>query len=200
MSSVCRDINELTAVAQTACRLFLNECKKAGLNIFITETYRSQERQNELYEQGRTKLWDSNGNRLKIVTWTKNSRHTSRRAWDIACKGKDLYNMTTLRKCGSIAAKLGILWGGTWKNSPDYPHFEVSADWKPPVKEEEEMTQTQFNAMMDNYLAERAKEPCSKWAKDEINKAKELGITDGTEPKSFATREQVAAMIVRALK
>lgn len=196
----CRDINELTAAAQAACRLFLNECKKSGLDIFITETYRSQERQNELYEQGRTKLWDSNGKRLNVVTWTKHSRHTSRRAWDIACKGKDLYNMSVLRKCGEIAAKLGITWGGTWESSPDYPHFEVSQNWKAPVKEVEEMTQAEFNKMMDNYLAERSKKACSNWAKSEVEKAKELGITDGTQPQSFATREQVTAMIVRALK
>lgn len=149
MSATCRDINELTAVAQTACRLFLNECKKSGLNIFITETYRSQERQNELYEQGRTKLWDSNGKRLKIVTWTKHSRHTSRRAWDIACKGKDLYNMSVLRKCGEIAAKLGITWGGTWDKSPDYPHFEISENWKPPKEEEVQIMEKRYNNIND---------------------------------------------------
>lgn len=141
----CRDINELTAVAQAACRLFLNECKKSGLNIFITETYRSQERQNELYEQGRTKLWDSNGKRLNVVTWTKHSRHTSRRAWDIACKGKDLYNMSVLRRCGEIAAKLGITWGGTWESSPDYPHFEVSENWKAPKTEEVKKMEKRYN-------------------------------------------------------
>lgn len=145
MSATCRDINELTAIAQTACRLFLNECKKSGLNIFITETYRSQERQNELYEQGRTKLWDSNGKRLNVVTWTKHSRHTSRRAWDIACKGKDLYNMSVLRKCGEIAAKLGITWGGTWDKSPDYPHFEVSENWKAPKAEEVKKMEKRYN-------------------------------------------------------
>ena len=65
---------------------------------------------------------------------------------------------------------------------------------------EEEMTQAEFNKMMDNYLAERSKKACSNWAKSEVEKAKELGITDGTQPQSFATREQVTAMIVRALK
>lgn len=65
--------------------------------------------------------------------------------------------MSTLRKCGAIAAKLGITWGGTWESSPDYPHFEVSENWKAPVKEVEEMTQAEFNKMMDNYLTERSK-------------------------------------------
>ena len=50
VTSTCRDINELLPIAQKACKLFLCECKKAGVDIFITETYRSQERQNYLYE------------------------------------------------------------------------------------------------------------------------------------------------------
>ena len=82
VTKTIRDIGELKAVAQTACKLFLDECKKAGLDIFITETYRSQARQNYLYEQGRTRPGDK-------ITWTKNSRHTSRLAWDIAHNTKN---------------------------------------------------------------------------------------------------------------
>ena len=52
MSTTVRDIGELLPVAQTACRLFLEKCQEAGLDVFVTETYRSQARQNELYEQG----------------------------------------------------------------------------------------------------------------------------------------------------
>ena len=40
----------------------------------------------------------------------------------------------------------------------------------------------------------------SKWAEDEFNEAKKLGITDGTNPKMFATREEVAIMVKRAVK
>lgn len=70
------------------------------------------------------------------------------------------------------------------------------------VREEmdgEEMTQEQFNKMMDNYLAERNKLPASGWAKKEFEKAVEAGIVDGTMPQAFATREQVAAMIGRCV-
>ena len=52
VTTVCKDISELTAPAQKACRLFLSECERRGLKVRITETYRSQERQNYLYEQG----------------------------------------------------------------------------------------------------------------------------------------------------
>lgn len=133
----CRDINELTPTAQAACKLFLKKCKEQGVNIFIVETYRSQARQNELYEQGRTKLWDKDGKPLKIVTWTRNSRHTSRRAWDIACKGKELYNIAILNKAGKIAKFLGIIWGGEWE-TPDKVHFEIAQNWKEPEVEEVE--------------------------------------------------------------
>lgn len=127
ITTTCRDIDELKSVAQQACKLFLQECKKAELDIFLTETYRSQARQNYLYEQGRTRP----GNK---VTWTRNSRHTSRLAWDIAVNPpKDLYDSSVLKKAGNIAKQLGITWGGSWTASPDMPHFEVKANWKAPV-------------------------------------------------------------------
>ena len=189
MSNTCRDINELKPTAQKACRLFLKKCKEAGLNIFLTETYRSQARQNQLYAQGRTEPG-------KIVTWTLNSRHTSRRAWDIAVIGKDLYDMAVIRQAGAIGQSLGITWGGEW-STPDYAHFEITEDWTAP-EEVEEVTQEQFNQMMEVYLAERNKKSASDWAKTEIEKGISEGITDGTMPQGFATREQVIAMILRS--
>ena len=185
----CRDINELTPLAQRACRLFMETCRAEGLDIFITETYRSQKRQNELWEQGRNKPG-------KIVTWTMHSRHTDRRAWDIACNGSNLYDRAVLKKAGRIAENLSITWGGTW-TTPDMPHFEITDNWKAP-KEDEEMTQEQFNKFMDNWLAERRNLPVSDWAKEEMEQAKAEGITDGAAPQAFATREQVAAMILRS--
>ena len=50
-----RDISALTKTAQTAFRMFKERCQENGLDFIVTETYRSQERQNYLYEQGRTR-------------------------------------------------------------------------------------------------------------------------------------------------
>jgi len=120
-----RDLDELKPVSKLACSTFLEECKKAGIDIFITETYRSQARQNFLYEQGRTREG-------KKVTWTRNSRHTSRLAWDIAHNSKEPYkDVSVFKKAGQVAKRLGITWGGDWK-TPDMPHFEVTATWKLP--------------------------------------------------------------------
>lgn len=127
VTTTSRDLAELLSAAQTACRLLFQECYKAGItNIFITETYRSQERQNYLYAQGRTRPG-------QIVTWTLNSKHKSRLAWDIAVGPPQLlYDVTTLNRVGAIARKLGITWGGDWVGSIDRPHFEVKASWRIP--------------------------------------------------------------------
>ncbi|WP_312507390.1 M15 family metallopeptidase [Lysinibacillus sp.] len=124
VTTTCRDISELLPAAQTACGLLFQECFKAGIkNIFITETYRSQERQKYLYEQGRTRP----GN---IVTWTLDSNHKSRLAWDIAVgPPQSLYDVAILNRVGDIARKLGITWGGVWSAQIDRPHFEVKPTW-----------------------------------------------------------------------
>ncbi|KYG90890.1 peptidoglycan L-alanyl-D-glutamate endopeptidase [[Bacillus] sp. KCTC 13219] len=132
VTTTCRDLSELLPVAQTACRLLFQECFKAGVrNIFITETYRSQERQNYLYAQGRTRPGH-------IVTWTLKSNHSSRLAWDIAVGPPNvLYDVGVLNKVGAIAQKLGITWGGqkSWVDAgkTDRPHFEVPSTWKMPA-------------------------------------------------------------------
>ena len=157
MSTTVRDIGELLPVAQTACRLFLEKCQEAGLDVFVTETYRSQARQNELYEQGRTKPG-------QIVTWTKNSRHTSRLAWDIAVNPpKALYDIPTLEAAGDVAARLGITWGGTW-STPDRPHFEVTADWTAP--EEEKEAETMYYQTVDSL---------PEWGRETIQKLVDAG-------------------------
>lgn len=136
VTQTCRDVSQLSPQAQTAIRAFFYECSRQGINVFVTETYRSQARQNYLYEQGRTRLYDATGKKLKVVTWTKSSRHTSRLAWDIAhvtTNPEDLYNIGVLTKAGAIARKLGITWGGDWKSNIDRPHFEVTSGWRLPA-------------------------------------------------------------------
>lgn len=145
VTTACRDISELTPTAQKACNLFMAECKKQGLNVLITETYRSQGRQNYLYEQGRTRP----GN---IVTWTKNSRHTSRRAWDICknVKGGEYSDKSFFIKCGQVAKDLEIMWGGDW-SIPDTPHFEISENWSY-KGDDEDMTEEErkkFNRLVE---------------------------------------------------
>lgn len=139
VTKTCRDIAELNSLAQTACNLFLAECKRQGVNVFITETYRSQARQDYLYEQGRTR----SGN---VVTWTRTSNHKNRMAWDIAVSPPNaLYDKNIINRAGVIAGRLGIEWGGTWKTS-DTPHFQIGTSWnKPIIKEQYKAIKTKIN-------------------------------------------------------
>ena len=68
-----------------------------------------------------------------------------------------------------------------------------------PAYEEDTMTQEQFDQMMDNWLARRAQEPASDWAKPYIEEAIEAGAmaeVNGTieRPQSFVTRQELATV------
>lgn len=189
--TACRDISELCPTAQKACRLFLEKCEEKGLKVLITETYRSQERQNYLYEQGRTRSG-------KIVTWTKSSRHTSRRAWDICKnkKGEEYSDSNFFKECGKIANELGITWGGTWKQA-DTPHFEIDKNWS--YKEENTTENEELKQEIENLkvsidkLGDRitrlenpmiydyVDENMPSWARNTVTKLTEDGVLKGNE-------------------
>lgn len=150
-----RDIKSLQPIAQQAAKLFLNECKKQGIDIFVTEYHRSQERQNYLYEQGRSRPG-------QIVTWTRNSNHTSGYAWDIAVSPpRDLYDFNIIAKAGKVAKGLGIEWGGNWPDTRDTPHFQVDKNWKTPkaVDEEYKRAVTKLSQELDINMAAWYPEP-----------------------------------------
>ena len=110
-----RDLSLLSPEFRKKVNLWLKECDD---KIFVTEWYRSQERQEYLYEQWRTRPW-------QIVTWTKNSTHTTWNAVDIAFKWDVLYpeEFELWRNIADIAKKFGIVWGFDLWNT-DKPHFQ----------------------------------------------------------------------------
>lgn len=60
------------------------------------------------------------------------------------------------------------------------------------------MDQDKFDAMMDTYLAKRAKLPVDEWATEVWAAAYEAGVVNGTAPKGLVTRQEVIAMIARS--
>lgn len=173
------DLNELHPLVKEQAILLMDKCKQQGLNAKIIETYRSQERQNYLYEQGRSRPG-------QIVTWTKSSNHTARKAFDVIQNVKgDEYNSAFLTKVGKLAKEFGLDWGGTW-STPDKPHFEnqklnpIPEVSKPVEKPKEQVV--------------------SEWAKVSWNECKELGFLDGTRPLDNVTREELACVICRVIK
>ena len=72
-------------------------------------------------------------------------------------------------------------------------------------EEEEEMTQEQFNQMMDNYLAQLSELEPSAWSKEARDYCEKNGIINGNEKgfkmyKSFLTREQMAQIVYNMSK
>lgn len=209
-----RDTKLLHPELQEICAAFVAECRKHGLAVGISETWRSKAEQDALYAQGRTRPGS-------IVT---NARYPySPHCWGVAFDiyrndGKGAYNDSDgwFAKCGQIGKSLGLFWGGDFRSFVDKPHFEMPsylpqnscktliAKYGTPEKFkatwEDEMTQEQFNKMMDTYLQGLSKKSASAWAVKELNDAKQKGITDGARPQAFATREEVVAMITRAVK
>lgn len=195
MSSIIKDISALTPTAQTAARAFLKLCGERGLKVRITETYRSQERQNELYAQGRTKSG-------QIVTWTKNSRHTSRRAWDICqnIKGKEYSDTAFFKSCGAAAKELGITWGGEWK-TPDMPHFEVTESWAIPVSFKEELIMEELKKRIAELEARLPKrytytQDVPDWGRATVQKLMDRGLFHGAAADDLNLSEDLLRMMV----
>ena len=87
-----------------------------------------------------------------------------------------------------------------WLQFPFLGYRELTPGENPAwEKEKKSVTQKDFDAMMENWLARRAALPSSAWdSSGELEAARAAGITDGTNPQSFATREQAALMALRA--
>lgn len=207
-----RDISLLHPELRDICREFLAACKAQGLIVGVSQTYRTRSEQEALYAQGRTAPGS-------VVTNAKYplSPHNWGLAFDIYRRdGKGAYNNDDgwFERCGVIGKRLGLTWGGDFKSFKDRPHFELKkylpeasvATVRRHYGSPEEfiktwrdnVTQKEFDTMMENYLKRREGLKADKWAEEELGKAVEAGITDGTSPKAFATRQEVAAMIIRA--
>ena len=91
---------------------------------FLTQTYRSFDVQNSLYDQGRSTPG-------KIVTKAKGGQslhnYYPAHAFDMAFKiGDQVYwGKRDFFMFAEIIKPMGVEWGGDWIGFKDYPHFEV---------------------------------------------------------------------------
>ncbi|MFD1361199.1 M15 family metallopeptidase [Lentibacillus salinarum] len=103
-----------------------------NIDIVITETTRSNEKQDELYKQGRTK----DGS---IVTYAQGGEsyhnyglavdyalrnHNGDVSWDIHYDGNN-NGESDWFEVADMAKELGFEWGGDWSNFKDYPHLQM---------------------------------------------------------------------------
>lgn len=119
-----RDLNDLHPHVKALCERFVAECKKVGIEVIITSTYRDMESQAALYAQGRTVAG-------KKVTNAKagQSFHNYRLAFDFCpiINGKAMWDDVGLfLKCGQIAESVGLEWAGRWKSFKELAHCQAT--------------------------------------------------------------------------
>lgn len=119
-----KDITKLNPVFRLLVETLITRCQFGQWKAFVTEGYRSPERQNWLYQQGRTRPGS-------IVTYAKagESDHNYGLAVDIAFKnwyGKVSYDPGLFSQAATIAKDLGLSWGGDWSKFQDMPHFYIT--------------------------------------------------------------------------
>jgi peptidoglycan L-alanyl-D-glutamate endopeptidase CwlK len=119
-----RNIDDLLPEVKEMVKAFIALCDKNGIDIIITSTYRDNESQTALYNQGRT-------TKGAKVTNAKagESYHNYRCAVDFApvVNGKINWNDTaTFTKCGKFAEQCGLEWAGRWKSFPELAHVQYT--------------------------------------------------------------------------
>lgn len=119
---------------------WIAEVNKTAAAIFITETWRSEERQKELIAAG--------------LSQVKRSNHQDGLAVDIAFTGTELYpaDQKKWRAVADIAKKYGIDWGfDLWKW--DKPHFQDNGKSLAPLIDPT-MKKTKYTDIMTQALKE----------------------------------------------
>lgn len=95
-----------------------------GVELVVTQTYRTPEEQAGLYAKGRTEPGPIVTHAPPGYSW-----HEFRRAFDVAIQHfpgdmtkADLYD-GPWENVGALGESVGLEWGGRWKR-PDRPHFQ----------------------------------------------------------------------------
>ena len=74
---------------------------------------------------------------------------------------------------------------------------DIAAAVNKRLEEREEVTQEQFNAMMEVYLTQQREKETSSWSKEAWEKAAGSGVFDGTAPQAPLSREQASLVLDR---
>lgn len=76
-------------------------------------------------------------------------------------------------------------------------HGDIAESVNKRLEDAEEVTQEQFNSMMETYLTQQREKETSTWAAASWERAKEAGVFDGTAPQAQLSREQAALVLDR---
>lgn len=97
--------------------------QETGKTVTVNETFRTQDRQNMLYAQGRQTPGD-------VVTWTQNSKHTQGRAVDVMIEGGNAQLYQTLQRIANEEGlhTLGAIDPGHLELQGNGPRLSIDAN------------------------------------------------------------------------
>lgn len=131
-----RKITDLDLQLQKLACDHVHNCKQLGIDLLITCTWRSNEEQTKLFNQGRS-------TKGAIVTWAEAGQSLHNRtingkpaslAYDVVpmVNGKPYWSLDTIgfnmwHIIGAEGEKLGLEWAGRWRaGKKEYPHFQLT--------------------------------------------------------------------------
>ena len=130
-----RSIDDLHPYVAMLCRDWIAACKRAGITVLITSTYRDNAQQDAIYAVGRTV---KGANAIPVVRpmgrTVTNARggwsvHNYRLAWDFipTIGGKPQWNdLNMISDCGKIGELQGLEWAGRWVKFKELLHMQYT--------------------------------------------------------------------------
>lgn len=117
--------NNLHPILRSKVSSLLERAHAQGLDVMVSEGYRSIDRQNRLYSSGKMVTRAAGGS----------SFHNYGLAVDFVFRdqqGQPTWDAPehAWRHLGAIGKDLGLRWGGDFKSLKDFGHFELSAGFK----------------------------------------------------------------------
>lgn len=135
--SANRDMFLLQSEFKFLITKLIRDLHEDGCKLHVFEGRRSFKRQQYLYEQGRTRLYDYKGNKLKVVTRAPPglSMHQYGLAVDLAFHDPNYFGVHwtwdgDYSALGEVIKKYPLLeWAGDWKHFKELPHVQLKTDY-----------------------------------------------------------------------
>lgn len=131
---VCSLCNAKLVQAHSVLRDFFNALKKSEGSVHISWAWRNEEMQNKFFEEGKSRVkWPNS----KHNSTTADGRPCSRAIdlFQIDADGLARFSGPFYEKIANFAhlEKFPIVWGGSWAQFKDRPHFQLSESVPQPV-------------------------------------------------------------------
>ena len=202
-TKVITDMGYLHPVVQELCNKLLQKCVEEGLNVGLFETYRCNERQAYLYEQGSTTIKSTGAHGFCVAFDIVAKDEKGNWTWDTS--NKTILN--TYKRVGAIGKSLGLEWGGEWTKLVDLPHFQYLGgisltkyrngtrpnwwnNWVIGTLDPIDSVNPEKTEKIEEVINNNSDEP-STWAKTACDKAKEKELILGDGSNNYGWHENL---------